>query len=65
MNNLIKINVYYTSLTEKTTEDVIDYNIEVRLQYKTLFLSRECLCSVFLNVFSNASDLNVKVMLNY
>ena len=29
MNNLIKVNVYYTSLNEKTTEDVIDYNIEV------------------------------------
>ena len=29
INNLIKVNVYYTSLNEKTTEDVIDYNIEV------------------------------------
>ena len=28
-NNLIKVNVYYTSLNEKTTEDVVDYNIEV------------------------------------
>ena len=31
MNNLIKVNVYYTSLNEKTTEDVIDYNIEVKI----------------------------------
>ena len=29
VKNLIKVNVYYTSLNEKTTEDVIDYNIEV------------------------------------
>ena len=35
------------------------------LECKTLFLNREWLCSVFLNVFSNASDLNVKVMINY
>ena len=29
VNNLIKVNVYFTSLNEKTTEDVVDYNIEV------------------------------------
>ena len=35
MNNLIKVNVYYTSLNEKITEDVIDYNIEVcGMKYK-------------------------------
>ena len=27
--NLIKINVYYTSLNEKLVEDVIDYSTEV------------------------------------
>ena len=29
INNLIKVNVYYTSLNEKTTEDIADYDIEV------------------------------------
>ena len=28
--NLVKINVYYTSLNEKLVEDMIDYNLEVR-----------------------------------
>ena len=31
IENLIKVNVFYTSLNEKTTEDVIDYNIEVKI----------------------------------
>ena len=35
MNNLIKVNIYYTSLNEKTTEDVIAYNFEVRMRNKT------------------------------
>ena len=29
VKNMIKVNVYYTSLNEKTTQDVVDYNIEV------------------------------------
>lgn len=28
--NLIKINVYFTSLNEKLVEDVIDYSFEVK-----------------------------------
>ena len=28
--NLIKINVYFTSLNEKLVEDVIDYSLEVK-----------------------------------
>ena len=30
--NLIKINVYFTSLNEKLVEDVIDYSFEVKDQ---------------------------------
>ena len=28
--NLVKINVYYTSLNEKVVEDEIDYSLKVR-----------------------------------
>ena len=35
-NNLIRVNVYYSSMNEKTIEDKIDYSVEVKLNCRQL-----------------------------
>ena len=40
--NLIKINVYYTSLNEKFVEDKIDYSLEVK-DLPDIFSNLNCL----------------------
>ena len=35
-NNLIRVNVYYSSMNEKTIEDKIDYSVEVKLNFRQL-----------------------------